>query len=255
MELIIKDIHHLPDIEFNFEELREELESAVKKYSTIIYTDKTIKEAKSDRAKLNKLADAINSRRIQVKKEYMQAYLDFEEKIKQLLTLLEKPIIAIDQQIKSYEQTEKQDKKEKIYTVFEQIFADVPYSVSYDVVFDAKWMNRSYSIADIEQEIIQAAKDIKTNLSMLNMFGEIYRLPCIAAYLKRLRVSDALEEKEQLERIYREDSRIDESRKKKTSVLRLQIEGTEQQLKALKLFLKAQHIMYGKAEDTDGSRK
>ena len=46
-------------IEWNYEELKAEIAERVQHYETLVYTDETIKEAKADRANLNKLKKAL----------------------------------------------------------------------------------------------------------------------------------------------------------------------------------------------------
>ena len=45
-------------IEWNYEELKTEVAAAADEYAVSVYTDETIKQAKADRAKLNKFVDA-----------------------------------------------------------------------------------------------------------------------------------------------------------------------------------------------------
>ena len=46
-------------IEWNYEELKTEVAAAADEYAVSVYTDETIKQAKADRAKLNKFVDAL----------------------------------------------------------------------------------------------------------------------------------------------------------------------------------------------------
>lgn len=55
MELKVNEVEIPKVIEFNYKELKSELEEKVSHYETLVYTDEQIKEAKSDRANLNKL--------------------------------------------------------------------------------------------------------------------------------------------------------------------------------------------------------
>ena len=62
----------IPSIpEFNFDELKAELQEKTTKYENMLYNDNEITQAKKDRADLNKLKKAINDGRIQKEKEYM----------------------------------------------------------------------------------------------------------------------------------------------------------------------------------------
>lgn len=66
MELTITtDLKSIPtDIDFNFEELKSELADNLTYYNNLVIADESgIKAAKSDKAKLNKLAEAIDNKR------------------------------------------------------------------------------------------------------------------------------------------------------------------------------------------------
>ena len=62
MELRIynpQDDGFIQKIEWNFEELKNEITVASEEYAVSVYTDDAIKAAKADRAKLNKFVDAM----------------------------------------------------------------------------------------------------------------------------------------------------------------------------------------------------
>ena len=50
----------LQSIEWNFEELKAEIEEIVREYETAVYTDDAIKQMKTDRAKLNRFVNDIS---------------------------------------------------------------------------------------------------------------------------------------------------------------------------------------------------
>ena len=57
--------YQVPDaIAFNYDELKRELVERTEIYKTLVYTDDQIKEARSERASMNKLKDALNAERI-----------------------------------------------------------------------------------------------------------------------------------------------------------------------------------------------
>ena len=101
-------------IDFNFEELKTQLASSLELYTGLVVTEDGIKSAKEDRAKLNKLREALETKRKEVKKECMAPYTDFEGKVKELVGLIDKPIAAIDGQLKGYEDKRRSEKREAV---------------------------------------------------------------------------------------------------------------------------------------------
>ena len=70
MEFLIKtDLSVMPEkIDFNFDEMKTELSEKLEKYNALVVTEDSIKDAKSDRANLNKLKTAIDDKRKEIKK-------------------------------------------------------------------------------------------------------------------------------------------------------------------------------------------
>lgn len=66
MELKIyspQDTGFIQKIDWNYDELKKEIAAAIESYVNSVYTDDMIKKAKEDRAKLNKVSDALKKER------------------------------------------------------------------------------------------------------------------------------------------------------------------------------------------------
>ncbi len=98
-------------IEWNHEELKAELAERMQEYSTVVYGADQIKEAKADRAKLNKFLKALEDKRKEVKKQVMEPYDKFEAQMKELTGLVSAAIASIDGQVKGYEEQQQEEKK------------------------------------------------------------------------------------------------------------------------------------------------
>ena len=91
MQLKMSD-YQLPEkILFNYDELKQELLEKVSMYETLVYTDEQIKDAKADKAALNKLKKALNDERIRLEKEYMRPFNEFKGKINEIIAIIDKP--------------------------------------------------------------------------------------------------------------------------------------------------------------------
>lgn len=104
MELRVNEVAIPEKIDFNYEELKAELISKVSFYETLVYTDDQIKDAKADKANLNKLKKALNDERIRKEKEYMQPFNVFKAQINEIIGIIDKPIAVIDEQVKAYDE-------------------------------------------------------------------------------------------------------------------------------------------------------
>ena len=70
-ELQIRVKNELGNIEFNFEELKEELAITMSAYDGVEFTEDTANKGKKESATLKKIKKALSDRRIEVKKEYI----------------------------------------------------------------------------------------------------------------------------------------------------------------------------------------
>ena len=109
------------EIGFNFEELKAELSERLEYYNGLVVTETTIKEGKAERAKLSKLREAVEAKRKEVKRECMAPYTDFERKVKELVTIIDAPIAAIDGQIKAFDDLRREEKRAEIQRAYEAI--------------------------------------------------------------------------------------------------------------------------------------
>lgn len=122
MEFMLKtDLSSLPQIiDFNFEDMKSELSIKLKQYNALVVTEDSIKSAKDDKAKLNKLRTAIENKRKEIKKQCLAPYEKFEMQCKEIVGMIDKPIAAIDNQVKAFDEIEKTNK----YASLQQYFND-----------------------------------------------------------------------------------------------------------------------------------
>lgn len=95
-------------IKFNYKELKQELKLSLEKYRDLVFTKNTMEDEKYTRAKLNKLKTAIYNKK-KIKSDCLKPYKTFEVKIKELTSLIDEPMLYIDNQ--TYEETIKNNKK------------------------------------------------------------------------------------------------------------------------------------------------
>lgn len=174
--------YQLPEkISFNFEEIKGEIAEKLKKAEVTIYNEDQIKQAKADRADLNRLKKALNDERIRLEKEYMIPFNKFKSEINEIISMIDKPVAAIDQQIKGYEEQKKDEKQKQIQEYWNSVTSP-EHPLTFQRVMDARWLNASISMKAIQEEIngilAKYAEDIST-LSNLPEFAfeavEVYK--------------------------------------------------------------------------------
>lgn len=182
-------------IEWNYDELKAELSQKLEEYKGLVYTEDQIKEAKADRAKLNALATAIDSKRKEIKKQCLQPYEAFEAQIKDLLAVIKEPVALIDSQIKGYEEEKKQKKLEAVKALFERLkdaAGEELEFVDFEQIFEDKFLNASLSLKMVETVISNKFNSIKCNLKTIADLKE-YSFEATEVYKETLNLNEALE--------------------------------------------------------------
>jgi len=194
MEIKMNEMQLPEKISFNYEELKQELSAKVSMYETMIYTDDQIKEAKADKANLNKLKKALNDERIRLEKEYMVPFNDFKAKVNEIISIIDKPVAVIDRQVKEYEEKQKQDKMQKIKEFFEKCnFRDIRF----EQIFESKWLNASVSMKTIEEAICAKGEQIAMDMKIIADLPE-FSFEAMETYKNTLDVRTALNEANRL---------------------------------------------------------
>ena len=201
-------------IEWNYEELKAELSQKLEDYKGLVYTEEQIKEAKADRAKLNALATAIDSKRKEIKKQCLQPYEQFEAQIKDLLAVIKEPVALIDSQIKGYEEEKKQKKLEEVKALFEKLkdaAGEELEFVGFEQIFEDKFLNASLSLKMVETVISNKFNAIKHDIKTIAELKE-YSFEATEVYKETLNLNTALEKAKYMVDIA-EKKKVEEERK------------------------------------------
>lgn len=205
----------LPEVQWNYQELKAWLSEGLKKYDGVVYDDNQIAQAKKDRATLNKLADAIDSKRKEMKRIYLIPYSDFEAQAKELTNMVKEQADAIASQIKAYDDFRRQEKMEKIKDLYGAMIGNMAALVPYERLHNPKWLNVTMSMSAISEELGGKIDHIIAGLSSIDMLGLspdlADRIKC--AFLQNFDLAAALAEKDRIEKQREELDRLKASQK------------------------------------------
>lgn len=236
LSLVIVNPHEgefLKHIDWNKEEFMELVASITEQYAGLTYTEDQMKAAKADRAKLNAMKKAISDHRIRVKKAVMEPYTQFEAEVAEVTALIDKPIAMIDGQIKEYEDRTKEEKKAELKKHFEEIAADLEGILTFDRVFDQRYLNVSVSLNKAKADIQEKVDRVHTDLRSLEGFcEEKYLTIAKDAYIRTLNVSNALAEARRLQEFDRKAEEERLRREEEAEEARLAAEAKAAEAKA-----------------------
>lgn len=264
MELILKTpIEDLVPklIAFNNEELKNQLKPQLEKYKNVVYTEEQISEAKSDRATLNKLKNAIEDERKRVKKVYLEPYNNFENQVKEIVGLVDETSNVIDSQIRSFEDTKKQNKKLQIFEFWNENIGDLCKLVDFDKIFNEQWLNVTYSDKKWKEDITNFIIKVNQDLAVITSLKFKDEQQLKVYYFNCFDLALTLQEKTRLEDMENKLAELSQKRAVEdtlsagneklstdveTKTYDFRIVATREQVELLKEFLIKNKIQYGK---------
>lgn len=196
MELKIEPYSSPEKITFNYEELKGMLLEKAEHYGSIVYNEDQIKDAKADRANLNRLKKALNDERLKREREYMESFNVFKAQINEIIGIIDKPATIIDKQVKAFEEKQKEEKLESIKAYWES--RDVPFEIKFELVFDEKWLNASVKMSTIANEIDERLAKIESDLSVIENLP-YFAFEAKEAYCSHLVLGKAVSEAHRLQ--------------------------------------------------------
>ena len=225
----------IKQIDWNFDELKKEITEKTEMYDSLVYTDETIKEAKNDRAKLNKLIKALEDERKNVKKRMLEPYTKFESQVKELVSLILNANSNIDSQVKSYEQKKRDEKLEKVREIYEKAMSvegaeGIADILPFERVFKESYLNSSTTFKLITNEIEDLRDRVRHDLEVINEDASEYQFEMKQAYLKNLDMTEALSVKQKHEENARKKAEYEAQRKAEMEARKAKEEAEAQRL-------------------------
>lgn len=224
MELKVNESQLPQPITFNYEELKTAIAEKAELYAHVVYTDETIKEAKADKASLNKLKKVLNDERIRREKEYMKPFNEFKAQVNEIIAIIDKPVQLIDSQIKDYQERQKTEKSNEIENLI-QAYA-FPPQLRLELIWNPKWLNASFSMNQIKAEVEQKLEDITSDLAMIDKL-EKFSFEARERYFETLDLRAALDTANRLAESERRKAEYEAERQRVAEAKKLTVDSTK----------------------------
>lgn len=151
-------------VAINYEQLKEELKADLERYKGFKVTEENMAESKRIRAKLNNLAKAIDDRKKEIKRQYLEPYTVFEAQAKELIGIINEVNSELDNGIKSNETAEKDAKKQAIFELWREFDFKL---ISLSDIWEEQWLNKGCPLGVVKVAIENKIKEVKANLELL----------------------------------------------------------------------------------------
>lgn len=194
-ELTVRVEHpELPAIRWNESEVQQNLTEMLAAYTGRVYTPETIKDAKADRAAVNKLDKQLSDAARSAKAFYMKPLEEFLQSTKQMQAQCKAVSGAIDQQVKAVEEAERQDKQDAMQAVYSDCIGELRELVPFDRLLVAQWLNKTYDLAKASRELRKSVETRREELRLIRETCGEDAEACTTEYLHELNLNAALVE-------------------------------------------------------------
>lgn len=194
----------------NYEPLKAWALEQVAAYKGLIVEEDGIASAKTDCAKLRKIAKSASDYRISIKKEHEAKISKTMEQLKEITDIFNGAAAEIDAQVKEFDEKRKEEKQIAIGNIYRESIGDMAQFLPMLKIFNEKWLNKGYSLESIKKEIKALVESTQDSIKTIQLLGTKYESQMISAYLVNFQMTDALKKKSELEQI---DAEMERRRK------------------------------------------
>ncbi|WP_373804534.1 DUF1351 domain-containing protein [Jeotgalibaca porci] len=155
----------------NKAQLNSMIDELLKKYDNALVSVETEKEAKKQRAELNKVKTALSEFRIEKKKAYLEPLEVFENDIKGLVEKLDKVIEDIGGGLKELDEQQRQERAKRVEELLEE------YGKGFDIIQKPSWLNKTaketHTIDDIKDQVRELEIKAKQRIEAIDTIREV----------------------------------------------------------------------------------
>ncbi|MGE5328095.1 MAG: DUF1351 domain-containing protein [Deltaproteobacteria bacterium] len=153
---------NMPVIRTNFELVKKNLISNLDEYKNLVVTEQSLSVCKSKREELAGLSRSIDKNRLEVKKEYSKPIVEFEEKCKELMSLINEVKGSIDAGIKVFDDKTREQKKQFAITCIAEISKELELREKYSnqIQFQERYCNLSITQKEVREDIRSQALEL-----------------------------------------------------------------------------------------------
>lgn len=200
-ELQIANFEQTEITTWDFPMIKAELQRRLDTYKNIIYTDESIKDAKNDRATLNKVKKAIDDARKAYKAKCLAPYEALEPQVKELLDLVEGQKNLIEGTIKDFEDRQKEAKEQEIKKYYDRkAFLLGEYADAlYPKLFYKTWLNASTTTAKYEEEVQSAINGAVLDINAIKALNSPFVDTLIDVYVDTVSMEQVQAKHKELE--------------------------------------------------------
>lgn len=192
------EINGTASVTNNMAEVKEYALAMKEYYSKLVFDDDQIKEAKEERAIINKMVKKVADYRKSVVASFNRPLEEFVNEAKQAENILKETSTFVDSQVKKYEEEEKEKKKEGCQKIYEEMIGDLKELVSFENLFNDKWLNKTTKYDEVKSDIQNVIEKVNSGLEAIKTLKSEFETEIINTFLEDFDVTKAIFKNTQL---------------------------------------------------------
>ena len=112
--------------------------------------------------------------------------------------MVDKPMLAIDGQVKGYEERKRSEKQGAIESYWNSVETNVRTLVDIKRVFNPRWLNVTFSMINVEKEITDVFSKVESELTVIEELKTEFEDQVVRVYLQEFSIATALAENTKL---------------------------------------------------------
>ncbi|ANZ65552.1 hypothetical protein AYR62_15820 (plasmid) [Secundilactobacillus paracollinoides] len=144
----------------NYDGLMRAATAYAERYANEVITETTEADVKVVRAQLNKVQQALDDKRKEIKRGFNQPYNDFAELVKQLREPINTTIAQIDDGLDELKVQQREQKKQHVQSLIDEMAPNYQVLAS-EIEIDPKWLNKTVTDKQIEDGIAGTMVQLK----------------------------------------------------------------------------------------------
>lgn len=183
----------------NYEPLKARASEIAAVYGGLIVDPNAIKDAKSDRAMLRKLAKTASDLRIKIQREHAAKIATVVEQLSEVSGVFTDAAAKIDNQVKAYDEQRRAARREEIKAIYAEEIGEFAEMIPLEKIARTQWENKSTTDKAIRDDIQTIVINARQAVETIKGFGSKHESAILSAYLEHMNMMDALTTKKRLE--------------------------------------------------------
>jgi len=166
----------------NLEGLQAAVAQYAARYADLVITEDNVKDTKQVRAKLNKVKNALDNRRKEIKRKYTEPLQAFEVEVKKIESQIDMVIDPIDAGLGELEVQRRQQRELEVTDLIAEMAPNYGIETN-EIEIDPRWLNKSISHKQIVTEVgatmtaLKEAKDkMAADTAMITRYAEVQQV-------------------------------------------------------------------------------